>query len=350
MSNIFIDANGVRFAATITPGPYVGIDANGARFTFDTAAGAGDVTLAGDNVFTGNNTFNGHPVVIQNITLDPAALSGYLTLTNSTANAVAGFRAVSAGSTAGNGANNILQRARGTTASPTAVNSGDRLGGFSFGGYDGSAYQTGAFVISSTTEAYTGSARGANIAIGVAKATTTSLATVLTITHDNTNPTFTYASNPLFKQSGIWTFADASAVVQATINNATGAVNPTDLTRLSDVQAGDAAAEAAAIAACSSTIATFNPSSGDTILTVSSKNAGGYNVIATGGTLMTLTIQLPAAPAADGDRVNVCGSTTVTTLSIDGNGASVLSPPATLTPGTPFSYFFSTATNSWIRV
>lgn len=67
-----------------------------------------------------------------------------------------------------------FQRARGTLASPSAVQSGDRLGQFTFSGYNGSGFGNAAAILSDTTENWSGSARGAKLVFATtANGTTT---------------------------------------------------------------------------------------------------------------------------------------------------------------------------------
>lgn len=67
-----------------------------------------------------------------------------------------------------------FQRARGTLASPSAVQSGDRLGQFTFAGYNGSAYGNTSSIYADATENWGGSAQGAQLTFAVtANGTTT---------------------------------------------------------------------------------------------------------------------------------------------------------------------------------
>ncbi len=53
-----------------------------------------------------------------------------------------------------------VRKARGTLSSPSAVQSNDFLGGFSFAGYDGSSFADAGIIQMQATESWTGSARG----------------------------------------------------------------------------------------------------------------------------------------------------------------------------------------------
>jgi len=81
------------------------------------------------NVFTSTQTLNGADMLLN-------SNSDYSPQTQLT----------HAGATAGSGAYSILNRARGTYASPTIVASGDQLGNVLFQGYDGSAYRSAASI------------------------------------------------------------------------------------------------------------------------------------------------------------------------------------------------------------
>jgi hypothetical protein len=67
---------------------------------------------------------------------------------------------------------------------PTAVLSGDSLGVLAFKGWDGSAIEQGAQLLSVATENFSGSAAGSNLQFRTSKNGTTSVATRLTIDHD----------------------------------------------------------------------------------------------------------------------------------------------------------------------
>ena len=67
------------------------------------------------------------------------------------------------------------QRARGTEASPTAVQSGNRIGTVNFQGYDGSNFSTGAQFRVVAAENFSGTARGSRLEIHTVDNTTTSL-------------------------------------------------------------------------------------------------------------------------------------------------------------------------------
>lgn len=58
---------------------------------------------------------------------------------------------------------NVLYTSRGSNASPTALQSGDTLAGFYFGGYNGSFYTSRANILSKATENWGGSASGSNL-------------------------------------------------------------------------------------------------------------------------------------------------------------------------------------------
>jgi len=72
-----------------------------------------------------------------------------------------------------------LYKSRGTQASPTAIQSGDALGAIDYGGYDGTAYATGAGISPQAAETWTNSAHGTQVAFQITPVTTISSVTVL---------------------------------------------------------------------------------------------------------------------------------------------------------------------------
>lgn len=77
-----------------------------------------------------------------------------------------------------------FQRARGTLASPSAVQSGDRLGQLTFTGHDGSAYGNAVALVSDTTQNWTGSAHGANLQFATTANGSTSRTTRMIVDQD----------------------------------------------------------------------------------------------------------------------------------------------------------------------
>lgn len=77
-----------------------------------------------------------------------------------------------------------FQRGRGTLASPSAVQSGDRLGQFTFAGYNGSAYGNSAAIYADTTENWSGSAQGASLYFATTANGTTTRTNRMIIEHD----------------------------------------------------------------------------------------------------------------------------------------------------------------------
>lgn len=74
--------------------------------------------------------------------------------------------------------------ARGTEASPSALNSADILGGINFRGFGSALTNIGAVIQGLTTEIWSGSARGSKLIFQTTPNTTTSTATVLTLDQD----------------------------------------------------------------------------------------------------------------------------------------------------------------------
>jgi hypothetical protein len=64
-------------------------------------------------------------------------------------------------------------KSRGTQGSPTAIQSGDSLGGFNYGGYDGTTYATGVSLTPQASETWTNSAHGGQITFQVVPIGTT---------------------------------------------------------------------------------------------------------------------------------------------------------------------------------
>lgn len=75
----------------------------------------------------------------------------------------------------------VLIKSRGSISSPAAIQSGDNLGIYYFGGYDGSDVQASASIISRATENWSGSARGSNMVFSVIPGGTTSAIDALTL-------------------------------------------------------------------------------------------------------------------------------------------------------------------------
>jgi len=96
------------------------------------------------------------------------------------------FQLTSYTSTGNEAAQFIQRRARGTSASPTAVQGGDNLGLFSFRGYNGSAMTgTKAGITVKATENWTPSANGTRLLFQTTSNGTTGLNTVMEITEDS---------------------------------------------------------------------------------------------------------------------------------------------------------------------
>lgn len=140
---------------------------SGTAFVF---SGAGGITASGTD---------------QNVTLTPsgtgqvraanklyvgegsAAFSGYQSLIIAReGNSYGGAVGIHHGSNATDNFAWTFQRARGTLASPSAVQSGDRLGQFTFSGWDGSVYRNAVTIYSDTTQSWSGSAAGAALYFG----------------------------------------------------------------------------------------------------------------------------------------------------------------------------------------
>lgn len=91
------------------------------------------------------------------------------------------FRATQHDTVANSGPVIQVRRARGTTASPAAVQNGDTLGILSVQGYDGTAFNSGPYINAVATENWSGTARGSMLFLGARPPASTSSATVLRI-------------------------------------------------------------------------------------------------------------------------------------------------------------------------
>ena len=67
------------------------------------------------------------------------------------------------------------------------------------------------------------------------------------------------------------------------------------------------------------------------------------------GTLLAGTINLPASPI-DGQEIRVSTSQAITSLTVSGNGHSIVNAPTTLALGTGFSYIYNTSGTTWYRL
>ena len=78
-------------------------------------------------------------------------------------------------------------------------------------------------------------------------------------------------------------------------------------------------------------------------------NAGGYVklLINPAGSLLALTIALPAAPS-NGDVLELASSQAITTLTM--SGGTIVGPLTAMAIGTFASYVFSTDADEWFRI
>lgn len=98
------------------------------------------------------------------------------------------------------------------------------------------------------------------------------------------------------------------------------------------------------------TAARYTPSSGETITLSSAQTT--WVLLRPVGTLATLTIVLPGtAVAADGQEILVTTTEVVTSLTVNGNGASeVNGAPSSLADNGTFKLRYDTLTTSWYAV
>lgn len=74
------------------------------------------------------------------------------------------------------------------------------------------------------------------------------------------------------------------------------------------------------------------------------------NIIFQGGTQSSFTFRLPSQPI-DGQSVILTFTNAVTTLTIDGNGHTIIgSNPTTAAIGDRFEYKYYTRINKWVRI
>lgn len=243
-------SNGAGFAPTwqnivnsINPGTNITVDTTTGDVTINAIPTAPNFAVQYNNgsVFGGSSNFlyndGTKTITLAPYMLDTTTVAGFLSVRNTTANASSTVATRSSGTTATNSGVFTMERSRGTLGAPVLVNSGDRLGALSFRGYDGTTFQTGAAILSTTTQAFSGTQRGTNLTFLVDIQGTNTLRTLLGLSHNGTNPIYVFDANPMFRQTGVWTFQDSFGVTQATINNSSTAIGgaTTDLIRLSDL-------------------------------------------------------------------------------------------------------------------
>jgi hypothetical protein len=94
-----------------------------------------------------------------------------------------------------------------------------------------------------------------------------------------------------------------------------------------------------------------SPSSTGFTVTMLSDNRSVFLVLTPTGTFANGTIIMPArATAEDRQEVMVCSSQTVTSLTINANGASIVGAPTTITAGGFFTLRFDAVNSTWYRV
>jgi hypothetical protein len=88
-----------------------------------------------------------------------------------------------------------------------------------------------------------------------------------------------------------------------------------------------------------------------TTVTLTDDQTGVWLILTPAGTIAALTLKLPAlANTLDGQEVLVNCTQIVTTLTIDGNGATVTGAPTALTANGFFRLRFDDVVNVWYRV
>jgi hypothetical protein len=188
-------------------------------------------------------------------------------------------------------AQTIYRRGDGTVASPSAVQSGENLGGASCAGYNGSAWTTAnAGWAAYAAENWTTGANGAYVSVYATPQGSTSEAEILRVIGNGQIVAFGAQAD----QSKV-DIAPSTGFSQTVANNCT------------------------------------------TLL------------IKPSGTLATGTVIMPAAPV-DGQIVKVLSSQTITTLTVSPNsGQSVSGAPTTISASSPFSTIYDLASMTWYR-
>ena len=87
----------------------------------------------------------------------------------------------------------------------------------------------------------------------------------------------------------------------------------------------------------------LTPSTGDTITLVTTNTR---TILNPAGTIAALTINMPASPV-DGQIQMVASTQIVTTLTVSGNGNSIIGNPVTLAVGQSFSMIYDVGTTTW---
>lgn len=132
------------------------------------------------------------------------------------------------GTTAAGAPGIILRKARGTSSSPTAAQSGDTLGVFGFRGYGSTAFSSGsrAALLAYAAETWTDTAQGTYLAYSTTINGSTTLSEKLRIDNDGnvligttTNGGFKLDVNGTFRSQGDVTIADAKNII---LNTTTG--------------------------------------------------------------------------------------------------------------------------------
>ena len=68
------------------------------------------------------------------------------------------------------------------------------------------------------------------------------------------------------------------------------------------------------------------------------------------GTLAALTVQLPASPAANNSYMAIATTQAITTLTVDGNGHSIVTAPTTLAAGgAGLKFVYASTPGLWVR-
>lgn len=143
-----------------------------------------DLTVGGDAIVTGNITSN--RVTSGNVQIGSTTESGFNMFSEVDGN-INNERRRLASNTATHSVGSNHQRSRGTLAAKTAIQSGDRIAVYSFGGYDGLGFQnTGRWIVSANENFVNGSNLGTKMVFETTKLGTTADYESLEIAGDKT--------------------------------------------------------------------------------------------------------------------------------------------------------------------